>query len=178
MNSVLEKTLTHIDGAAGINPAEGEDAQREFRRTLGQFATGVTAMTTRAPDGAPVGMTVSSFNSLSLDPPLILWSIARSTPSFGYFQVGHDFAVNVLSADQEAVARRLAKSSADKFDGISARTGLGGVPLIDGCIAYLECNVWARYPGGDHDIIVGRVRRIFNIGKAPLLFHGGAFRSF
>lgn len=177
MNRITDGELTHIDGAAGIDPAAGADAQREFRRTLGQFATGVTAMTTRAPTGAPVGMTVSSFNSLSLDPPLILWSIARTTPSFVFFQVGDTFAVNVLSADQEAVARRLATSSPDKFDGISARNGLGGVPLIDGCIAYLECTVWARYPGGDHDIIVGRVQRIFNIGKAPLLFHGGEFRS-
>lgn len=177
MNRITDNELTHIDGAVGVDPSAGEDAQREFRRTLGQFATGVTAMTTRAPGGAPVGMTVSSFNSLSLDPPLILWSIARSTPSFAYFQVGDTFAVNVLSADQEAVARQLARSSSDKFDGIAARSGLNGVPLIDGCIAYLECSVWARYPGGDHDIIVGRVLRIFNIGKAPLLFHGGAFRS-
>ncbi|MCB2108093.1 MAG: flavin reductase family protein [Rhodobacteraceae bacterium] len=167
-----------IEGYVGVNPAQNESSQAEFRRTLGQFATGVTAMTTRSNTGEMIGMTANSFNSLSLDPPLILWSIANATPSFQYFQVGDDFAVNVLSADQELVARRLAMPNTEKFQGISIQSGRGGVPLIDGCIAYLECAVWARYPGGDHDIVVGEVKRIFNIGKAPLLFHGGTFRSF
>jgi flavin reductase (DIM6/NTAB) family NADH-FMN oxidoreductase RutF len=167
-----------IEGFKGLDPAADETAQREFRRTLGQFATGVTVMTTLSTAGEPVGMTASSFNSLSLDPPLILWSVARATPSFGAFQFKDPFAVNVLSSDQEQLARQLAQSSPTKFQGVATRPGLGGVPLIEGCIAYLECSVWARYPGGDHDIVVGHVQRIFNLGKAPLLFHGGAFRSF
>jgi 3-hydroxy-9,10-secoandrosta-1,3,5(10)-triene-9,17-dione monooxygenase reductase component len=167
-----------IDGCMGVDPSADEASRSEFRRTLGQFATGVTAMTTLTKSGAPCGMTANSFNSLSLDPPLILWSLAKTTPSFEQFQVNDPFAVNVLSAEQEVIARQLAKSSTEKMKDLPLREGLGKVPLIEGCIAYLECTVWARYPGGDHDIIVGLVRRIFNIGKAPLLFHGGAFRSF
>lgn len=167
-----------IDGFMGIDPSADEPSRKEFRKTLGQFATGVTAMTTLTRSGQPCGMTASSFNSLSLDPPLILWSLAKTTPSFDQFQVNDPFAVNVLSAEQEGIARQLSKSSTDKMKDIPLHEGLNKVPLIVGCIAYLECTVWARYPGGDHDIIVGQVRRIFNIGKAPLVFHGGAFRSF
>jgi flavin reductase (DIM6/NTAB) family NADH-FMN oxidoreductase RutF len=181
----IGKALAHhalkplsIAGVQGRDPTENDAAQREFRKTLGQFATGVTVMTTLSPTTQRVGMTVNSFNSLSLDPPLILWSIARTTPAFGYFRLGDPFAVNVLSQDQEALARQMAQSTEDKFKGVSLHEGHRGVPLLDGCIAHLECDVWARYPGGDHDIVVGHVRRMFNFGKAPLLFHGGAFRSF
>jgi flavin reductase (DIM6/NTAB) family NADH-FMN oxidoreductase RutF len=164
--------------SGGVDPAASEEARREFRRTLGQFATGVTVMTTLGRTGERVGLTVNSFNSLSLDPPLILWSIANTTPAFGCFQLKDAFAVNVLSSEQEAWARQMAQSSSDKFRGVAVHEGLHGVPLIDDCVAYLECDVWARYPGGDHDIIVGYVKRIRNTGKAPLLFHDGAFRSF
>ena len=160
-----------------MDPAGSDDARRAFRNTLGHFATGVTCMTTRSPSGGPVGITVSSFNSLSLDPPLILWSIANYAATFAGFQVGHAFAVNVLSADQEELAKKFAQAGGDKFAGVDLHMGMDGVPLIAGCVAYFECIVEARYPGGDHDIIVGRVRRIFNIGKTPLLFHGGALRT-
>jgi len=166
-----------VDGHSGINPAEGEKAQQAFRSVLGQFATGVTVMTTLASSGEKVGLTVNSFNSLSLDPPLILWSIANSTPSFECFQVGEAFAVNVLSSNQEDLALQLAQTSKNKFQGIRIVTGLDNVPLINGCVAYLECNVDARHPGGDHDIIVGHVTRVFNLSRAPLLFHGGEFRT-
>ncbi len=167
-----------IEGRLGTDPAGSDDARREFRNTLGQFATGVTCMTTLSPTGEPIGITVSSFNSLSLEPPLILWSIAGNAASFASFQVGDAFAVNVLSADQEDLATKFARPSRDKFDGVNVHAGLAGVPLIAGCVVYFECLVAARYPGGDHDIIVGHVRRIFNIGKTPLLFHGGALRTF
>lgn len=167
-----------IGGMRGVDPAGDEASRKEFRRALGQFATGVTVMTTVSDTGERVGLTANSFNSLSLDPPLILWSIARGTPSFDNFRVKDPFAVNVLASGQEALARQLAQSSPDKFRGIDVHEGLAGVPLIVGCVAYLECQVWARYPGGDHDIVVGHVQRVFNIGTAPLVFHGGAFRSF
>ncbi len=176
-------SVTTIGGKEGIDPAGSEAAQRQFRDALGHFCTGVTVMTALVPHkgtGAvdePVGITVSSFNSLSLDPPLILWSIAKESVSYNCYQVGSAFAVNVLSADQEDFALRFARTGRDKFDGVTLHTGLDGVPLIDGCVVYLECRTEARYPGGDHDIIVGRVRRIFNIGKAPLLFHIGALRG-
>lgn len=172
MNSVQTPIMS------GIDPALDEAARREFRRTLGQFATGVTVMTTIGGDGERIGMTVSSFNSLSLDPPLILWSIANITPAFKYFQLNDPFAVNVLASGQENWARQMAQSAPDKFRDIDIRSGRHDVPLIEGCVAYLECDVWARYPGGDHDIVVGHVKRVHNTGKAPLLFHNGAFRSF
>ncbi len=166
-----------IEGVDGIDPAADEGARRQFRDTLGQFATGVTVMTTLTASGAHVGITVSSFNSLSLDPPLILWSIADTSACHEYFKVGDSFAVNVLAEDQEAVAVNFSKTGNDKFKSVKMLAGLGGIPLIGGCVVYFECCVEARYPGGDHDIIVGRVRRIFNVGKAPLLFHGGALRA-
>jgi flavin reductase (DIM6/NTAB) family NADH-FMN oxidoreductase RutF len=164
-------------GLVAVDPST-TDGRREFRKTLGQFATGVTVVTTLGPKAEHVGMTVSSFNSLSLDPPLILWSIAKTTATFGCFQLQDAFAVNVMAAEQEAWSRQMAQSATDKFKGVDIRLGLRGVPLIEGCVAHMECDVWARYPGGDHDIIVGHVRRMSNTGKAPLLFHDGAFRSF
>lgn len=165
-----------IQGRAGVDPASGDEACRQFRDTLGQFATGVTVVTTHAPGGGHIGITATSFNSLSLEPPLILWSLARATNSFECFQAGDPFAVNVLSADQEYLALKFAQVGGDKFEGVDVICGLDEVPLIEGCVVYFECLVEARYPGGDHDIIVGRVRRIFNIGNAPLLFHCGALR--
>ena len=167
-----------IGGEAGFDPAADDNARTAFRNALGQFCTGVTAITTVAPDGELIGITVNSFNSLSLTPPLILWSIANSTPSFSCFQKDDPFVVNVLAADQEELAMQFAQTGSDsKFDGVKTHTGLQDVPIIDGCVAYLECEVDARHPGGDHDIIVGRVRRIFNLRKAPLLFHGGNFHK-
>ena len=165
-----------IEGVSGIDPTADEGARRRFRDTLGQFATGVTVMTTMS-SLERVGITVSSFNSLSLDPPLILWSIAETSTCHRYFKVGEWFAVNVLAEDQESIAVNFAKTGTDKFSEIKTFTGLKSVPLISGCVVYFECCVEARYPGGDHDIIVGRVHRIFNVGKSPLLFHGGALRA-
>lgn len=166
-----------IGGEVGLDPSVDDDARLAFRDALGQFCTGVTTMTTIAADGEQVGITASSFNSLSLDPPLILWSIADETPSFKCFTVGDPFVVNVLAADQEPLAMKFAQSGADKFNGVKTEKGLRGIPIISGCVAHLECEVEARHPGGDHDIIVGRVHRVFNLRKAPLLFHGGAFHS-
>ena len=181
MTETFEKDVTgsilSIAGQLGVDPAAGPDARRMFRDALGQFATGVTIMTCCRPNGAMAGVTVNSFNSLSLDPPLILWSIASTSTYFGCFQTTDPFAVNVLSGDQQGLALHFAKSASDKFQGIASHPGLDGVPLIDGCVAYLECVTEARYPGGDHEIIVGRVRRIFNVGRRPLLFHGGNFHG-
>ncbi|MBL8643022.1 MAG: flavin reductase family protein [Rhodospirillaceae bacterium] len=166
------------EGVTAVDPTADDQARREFRRCLGQFATGVTVMTSLTAQGVRVGLTVNSFNSLSLDPPLILWSIANTTPAFKCFQLHDAFAVNVLASGQEGWARQMAQSANDKFQNIGVIEGRRGVPLLEACVAYLECDVWARYPGGDHDIIVGHVKRVLNTGKEPLLFHNGAFRSF
>jgi flavin reductase (DIM6/NTAB) family NADH-FMN oxidoreductase RutF len=169
------RSLT-IEGRGGIDPADESDAHRGFRSALGQFATGVTVMTGVSPLGDPVGITVTSFNSLSLEPPLILWSLGRDGGSFACFQVGTAFAVNVLSGDQKPLAQKFAQVGIPKFDRVETYEGLDRVPLIAGCVAYFECHVEARYPGGDHDIVVGRVRRLYNVGSNPLLFHQGALR--
>lgn len=170
-----EDSICEIGGVTCVDPSAGVAERRYFRDTLGQFATGVTIITTVSSAGELVGMTVNSFSSLSLDPPLILWSVAKTATGFGSFQVGEPFAVNMISHDQQDLALKMAKSSGDKFQGVSYLRGLGGVPLLTESVAHLECITEARYPGGDHEIVVGRVRRIFNIGRAPLLFHRGKF---
>ncbi len=166
-----------IGGQPGLDPTKGVDAERGFRNALGQFATGVTVMTAISASGERLGITVTSFNSLSLDPPLILWSLGRDGGSFACFQKATAFAVNVLAGDQEPVAQRFARVGIPKFEGVATYDGLDDVPLIEGCVGYFECLVEARYPGGDHDIVVGRVRRLFNLGGAPLLFHKGVLRA-
>lgn len=151
---------------------------REFRDALGQFATGITIVTAVAADGSPVGMTVSSFNSVSLEPPLILWSLALNSLSADTFRQARRFAVNVLAHDQQALSDRFASRSGARFEGIAVRPGLGGVPLIEACCAWFECTREADYPGGDHAIVLGRVER-FARGEndKPLVFHGGRYRQ-
>lgn len=167
-----ERALTGVESLAHFG---GENERRKLRDVLGHFATGVTTITTIDRQGRNTGVTVNSFSSLSLNPPLILWSLAKSATSYACFQTLDPFAVNMIARDQHQLARQFAKSTHDKFAGVTFHRGLDGVPLLVGCVAYLECVTEARYPGGDHEIIVGRVRRLFNVGHAPLLFHRGTF---
>lgn len=156
-------------------PALLPDTTR-FRRALAQFATGVTIVTTRDADGHPVGLTANSFNSVSLDPPLVLWSLARAARSLAAFQAHSHYAVCVLAADQVDVARRFASRQADRFAGLPFRIGSGGVPVLEGCVAWFECRNRSRYEEGDHVIFVGQVKRCgSDPARAPLLFHRGAF---
>lgn len=149
---------------------------RDFRRALGCFATGVTVLSTLDAEGHARGMTISSFNSVSLDPPLILWSLALDSPSLPTFRDASHYAVNVLAADQQALSNRFASRLSDRFEGVDTRSGLSGTPLLEGCCAWFECRHEATYPGGDHLIFVGRVERFAaQPGVAPLLFHAGAY---
>ena len=132
----------------------------ELRRCLGSFVTGVTVITTLDEQGRPVGMTANSFNSVSLDPPLIVWSLRLNARTFDVYSRAKRFVVNILSEDQVEVSNRFAKSGDDRFNGVSITAGLGGLPLIDGCAAYLECSTEATYPGGDHLLFLGRVERL------------------
>lgn len=149
---------------------------RDFRGTLGRFATGVTVITALAPDGEPIGVTISSFNSVSLEPPLILWSLSLNSPNLETFRQASHYAVNVLSVDQQEISDRFASRSNKRFEGILRHAGLGGVPLLEGCCAVFECTNEAHYPGGDHLIFVGHVER-FALGEAvrPLIFHSGRY---
>ncbi|MEF8716147.1 MAG: flavin reductase family protein, partial [Accumulibacter sp.] len=150
---------------------------RDFRDALGSFATGVTVLTTLATDGKPVGLTISSFNTVSLDPPLILWSLACDSPRLAAFRHAGHYAVNVLAADQEVISNRFASRDEDRFDALAFTPGLAGVPLIQGCSAWFECSHEAHYPGGDHLIFLGRVQRFARGQTAdPLIFHAGRYR--
>lgn len=148
---------------------------RGFRAALGQFATGVTVVTTRAENGERIGLTANSFNSASLDPPMVLWSLKNDSSNFDVFAAASHFAVNVLAAEQVAVSRRFSRFAEDRFAGLECREGVGGVPVIAGCAADFQCRSVHRYSGGDHAIFVGEVLD-FNIHeRTPLVFHRGDY---
>ncbi len=148
---------------------------RELRQALGSFVTGVTVITTLDAHGKPHGLTANSFSSVSLDPPLILWSQSLKAPSHPVFRDGERFVVNILADDQVEISQRFSRGGAEKFAGCSTRPGLGGVPLLGGCSAYLECRRISSFPGGDHMIFLGEVERIERTGRQPLVFGGGRY---
>ncbi len=164
----MASTALEPPAASGIDPAE-------LRRCLGSFVTGVTVITALDDDGKPIGMTANSFNSVSLDPPLIVWSLRTSAKTFEVYNRAARFVVNILSEDQVAISNQFARSVADRFAGIPTTPGIDGVPLIDGCAAYLECRAEATYPGGDHAIFLGRVERIQGSTRKPLAFGAGRY---
>ncbi|MDA7419039.1 flavin reductase family protein [Xenophilus arseniciresistens] len=148
----------------------------EFRAALGMFATGVTIVTARAADGSLVGLTANSFNSVSMNPPLVLWSLARRAGSMPHFSAGSHYAINILAADQKALAERFAARDVDRWRDVDYVEGAGGAPLLAGTVASFECFNRSRYDEGDHVIFVGEVERCSHRdGTAPLLFHGGRF---
>ena len=148
---------------------------REFRKALGSFATGVTIITTRAADGTPVGLTVNSFNSVSLNPPLVLWSLENASLSLPVFREAPHWAVHVLASDQEELSGRFARRGATKFSGLALEEGVGGIPLLTGCSARFQCRNAFQYDGGDHVIFVGEVERFDRSEAPPLVFHGGRY---
>lgn len=154
---------------AGFDP-------RAFRRALGNFATGVTIMTA-AVDGKRVGVTANSFNSVSLDPALILWSIDKRSTSYEVFNAASHFAVNILAADQIDLSNQFARPSDDKFATIEVEEGAGGAPLFADCAARFQCELHQQIDGGDHWILIGKVVAFDDFGRAPLLYHQGAYSS-
>ncbi|WP_144636595.1 flavin reductase family protein [Bordetella genomosp. 13] len=153
----------------------GFDA-RYFRNALGRFATGVTVVSAALPDGTPVGLTVSSFNSVSLDPPLVLWSLSQGSSSLALFRECERYVVNVLSSEQIALARRFATGkSTERFQGLPMMRAPGGTPMLTGCAAWFECGNRSQYPEGDHLIMVGSVLHCGHTDAAPLVFHAGGF---
>ncbi len=149
---------------------------KEFRETLGRFPTGVTIVTALSPDGTPIGVTISSFNSVSLDPPLILWSLSTNSPKLEAFRRAEHYAVNVLASDQRDLSNRFASRTEDRFAEVPVFTGLGGIPLIEDCCAWFECTQEAQHPGGDHLIFIGHVQRFAHRKEnSPLVFFDGAY---
>lgn len=151
---------------------------RDFRTALGSFGTGVTVVTARAPDGRHAGLTCNSFASVSLNPPLVLWSLVVHSPSMTVFQEASHFCVNVLGQSQSGLAAHFARSSHDKFAGIAWEPGLGGAPVLSGCVAHFQCRNSYRYYGGDHVIFLGAVEDYVHTSDEPLLCLRGNFGSF
>lgn len=148
---------------------------RELRQVLGSFVTGVTVITTLDANGKPHGLTVNSFSSVSLDPPLILWSQSLTAPSHPVFRDAERFVVNILADDQVAISNQFARGKDDKFAGCVTDPGLAGVPLIRGSAAWLECKRMDSFRGGDHMVFLGQVERIERTGRQPLVFGGGRY---
>lgn len=155
--------------------AIGAFDKRELRNVLGSFVTGVTVVTTLDVDGKMHGLTANSFSSVSLDPPLVLWSQAISAGSHAAFRDSERFAINILAENQHGLASHFATRSPDKFSGIDYDIGIEGLPVLRDCSAWLECKVVSRFPGGDHVIFVGSVERIRLGGRRPLVFGGGQY---
>jgi flavin reductase (DIM6/NTAB) family NADH-FMN oxidoreductase RutF len=159
-----------------IRASAPDFSAQEFRAALGMFATGVTIVTARDAAGHRIGLTANSFNSVSLDPPLVLWSLARSAGSMPAFTRGSHYAINILAAEQHELAERFSRKEADRFAGVVFREGSGGAPILEGAAAVFECFNRSRYTEGDHVIFVGEVERCERReGALPLIFHGGRY---
>lgn len=148
---------------------------RRFRDALGAFATGVTIVTTKGADGEDIGLTANSFNSVSLDPPMVLWSLSRKAKSLPSFLHNPHFAIHVLAAEQDALSHLFATRGAAKFAGLELERGHGEVPLLQGCSARFQCRTAFKHEGGDHVIFVGEVLAFDASDRPPLLFHGGRY---
>jgi len=167
-----------------IQPLAPDFEAAHFRQALSRFATGVTVITTFAPDAQKgdtasssfVGITASSFNSVSLTPPLVLWSLGHRASSLPLFHAGTHYVVNVLAADQLALCQRFASGPGDRFAQTDYTLGQAGLPILQGALAWFECHNRSRYEEGDHVIFVGEVERCgFADGQAPLVFQNGQF---
>ena len=163
---------------AGHQARPPDFSAREFRASLGMFATGVTIVTARTASGDLVGLTANSFNSVSLEPPLVLWSLSQGAGSMAAFFNGLHYAINVLAADQQALAEQFAARGGDRWAGVKFTEGVSGAPLLEGAAATFECFNRSQYAEGDHVIFVGEVERCAHRdGASPLLYHGGKFYS-
>lgn len=164
------------DGAAAMpRPDEAGRAMdaRDYRAALGSWATGVAVVTTRDDEGRRAGLTINSFGSVSLDPPLVSWNLGRAAPSLPVFAAARHWCVHVLAEGQEDLSRRFSTPAADKFAGIELGEGIGGVPLLPGCLARFECQHWRHYEGGDHLVLLGLVRRYDRAPHGALVYCGG-----
>ena len=151
-------------------------SRQEFRTALGMFATGVTVVTACAADGSLVGLTANSFNSVSLGPPLVLWSLSQAASAMAALSQGSHYAINILAADQKALAEQFAGPRDARWAGVAFTLGANGAPVLAGAAATFECFNRSRYEEGDHVIFVGEVEHCAHDGQAsPLLYHGGKF---
>ena len=159
---------------------------KAFRNALGNFPTGIAVMTA-APlatasnsrdvaEASHIGITVNSFTSVSLDPPLVLWCPARNAPSLPDFTAATHFAVNVLAADQHHLSRRFATPAEDKFADTPIAEGIAGTPLLEGAVARFQCRTVQQLDVGDHVVMIGEIEHYDALGGEPLVFHSGLYR--
>jgi flavin reductase (DIM6/NTAB) family NADH-FMN oxidoreductase RutF len=172
------KPPTDVDPANELASDNSPIDPRDFRNALGTYATGVTIITAAGVDGKPYGITCNSFASVSLNPPLVLWSLVLYSSSLSVFQNASHFAVNVLGASQQALANKFAKSSEDKFVGVDWTSGIGNAPLLMESVANFQCRAVNRYYGGDHVIFLGAVEAYAYNRNEPLLFARGGYGRF
>ncbi len=154
---------------------QGDFTACELRSVLGKFVTGVTVVTTVGADGEKIGVTVNSFSSVSLDPPLVLWSLDKKSRSHAFFERADSFVINILSSGQMETSQKFARQSVDKFAGTAHELSPRGNPILSGCTAYLECKSVQRYPGGDHTIFIGEVEEAAHTAVPPLAFGCGKY---
>jgi flavin reductase (DIM6/NTAB) family NADH-FMN oxidoreductase RutF len=150
-------------------------SERQFRDAMAQLATGVSVICTRTADGRFVGFTAGSFNSVSLDPPLVVWTLARKAANVAAFEAAERYAVNVLAHDQVELARRFSRPHADRFAGVPYRLGSSGAPLIEGCIAWFECRQHTQLKAGDHVLFIAEVEHCERRQGTGLVFHHSRF---
>lgn len=170
--------MSHAEGPLPADPGPASSAAASLRRALSQFTTGITIMTTLSPEAAPVGITANSFSSVSLDPPLMLWSLSLHAASLKIFRHCERYLVHVLAAHQLNLAKRFATRGADRFGATSGTVwhpNASGLPQLEGCLAWFECVNRSQYEEGDHVILVGRIETFATMGGAPLAFHGGQY---
>uniref|UniRef100_Q01W45 Flavin reductase domain protein, FMN-binding n=1 Tax=Solibacter usitatus (strain Ellin6076) TaxID=234267 RepID=Q01W45_SOLUE len=148
----------------------------EFRRACGRFATGVSIASVLDRGGAPHGLTVNSFSSVSLEPPLVLISLGHQVSVINQFRAAKSFAINVLAAEQQPLSDRFARKGHDRFDGLEWRRGVTGVPLLPGVLAAIECDVYKIIPLGDHDLFIGEVMHVTVREGNPLLYFASSYR--
>jgi len=165
--------MTDAHPTPAFDPSSDADS---FRAALGTFVTGVTVVTTDGPDG-PVAIVANSFASVSLDPPLVMWSPAKESRRFEHFNGSRRFAVHVLAADQLDICNKILASKI-AISKVPTRLSHCGMPIIEGALATFECNLEATHDAGDHTIIVGRVTKAHHNGGDPLVFHGGKYGAF
>jgi flavin reductase (DIM6/NTAB) family NADH-FMN oxidoreductase RutF len=147
----------------------------DLRQAFSRFGTGVTVITTRSPTGAPLGLTANSFNTVSLEPPIVLWSLSDKSPSLAAFRSAGRFVVNVLALSQLELSYRFSRPAPDKFAGIEYSDGLGGMPVLKGCIATIECSIVKVQEVGDHLLFLGQVESYAHEHAAPLLLCNGQY---
>jgi flavin reductase (DIM6/NTAB) family NADH-FMN oxidoreductase RutF len=160
-------------------PAQADDVIEpggpDFRQVMGNFATGVTIITAIDDEG-PAGVAANSFTSVSLDPPLVLFCVARTSTTWPRIEAARKFAVNILGEHQEELSRLFAQKGADRFGQAEWHVGVGGSPVLHDVLAYIDCEFWAEYDGGDHIIVVGRVLDLGVTHDAgPLVFFRGQY---